>query len=300
METQDRKRVVVSGSSGLIGSAVVEHLASAGYEVQRLVRRPPKLGEVFWDPDQGKIDHAGLEGAHAVVHLAGKGITEQRWNPEVKAEIRRSRVEGTRLLTQALARLESKPQVLVSASAIGYYGDRGAEPLTEASPPGTGFLAEVSKDWEEATRAASAVGIRVVNLRIGVVLSKEGGALAKMLPPFRLGLGGPVGRGDQYLSWIARSDLARVIQFLLEMESVSGPVNATAPNPVTSRDFATALGHALHRPAIAPIPGFALKLLYGEMGGTLLEGQRVLPKKLQEAGFHFNYPDVASALAAEL
>ncbi len=300
---QRPRRFAVSGASGLIGSAVVRRLESDGHEVRRLVRRRPPVGaaDVFWEPATGVIDAAGLEALDAVVHLAGENIADGRWTAERKALIRTSRVEGTRLLCEALARLRQPPRVLIAASAVGFYGDRGDEPLTEDSPPGTGFLPEVCTAWEAATEPAQAAGIRVVNLRIGVVLSAAGGALARMLPALKSGLGGRVGNGRQYMSWIWLGDLVAAIGHLIDADGVAGPVNGVAPNPVTNAEFVETLGRLLHRPALVPLPAFMVRLLFGEMGQTLLlEGCRVLPARLQSCGFSFAKPDVESALRTEI
>lgn len=291
-------KVFVTGATGLIGGALTPRLAAAGHDVIPLVRRAVKPGEhaIRWDPEAGTIDRAGLEGADVMVHLAGENVFG-RWSAAKKARIRESRVVGTRLVSDALAGLTRKPQVLLAASAIGYYGDRGEEALTEQSPPGDDFLARVSRDWEAATEPARRAGIRVVNLRFGVVLSPSGGALATMLTPFRLGLGGPVGSGKQFLSWITLDDACAAILHALSDSSVSGPVNVTAPHPVTNRAFAKALGRVLGRPAIVPVPGFALRLAFGAEGAEMLKsGQRVLPARLLASGFQFQDGDAESAL----
>ena len=248
--------VLVSGSSGLVGSALVAALNADGHRVKRLVRAAVRDAEdeVGWDPAGGVLDPAGLEGLDAVVHLAGENIASGRWTTAKKARIRDSRVKGTELLCQTLARLDRPPKTLVSTSAVGYYGDRGDEVLTEDSPPGHGFLAEVCEAWEAATEPAAAKGIRVVRLRIGVVLSPRGGALAKMLPAFKMGLGGRIGNGRQYMSWITLDDLVGVIRFALTNNELSGPVNAVSPNPVTNLEFTKTLGRVLHRPTVLPLP----------------------------------------------
>jgi hypothetical protein len=243
------------------------------------------------------MDAAELASVDAVVHLAGENIVGRRWTPAFKNKIRDSRLQPTKALCQTLADLETKPSVLVSASAIGYYGDRGAEQVDESSPPGTGFLADVCRDWEAATQPARDADIRVVNLRIGFVLAKEGGGLAKMLTPFRFGLGGFVGSGRQYMSWIAIDDLVRAIQFALSAAALMGPVNATAPAPVTNREFTKTLGRVLKRPTIFPMPSFAARLAFGEMADAILiGGARVEPRALQAAGFTFAYPQLEVAL----
>lgn len=292
-------RIVVSGSTGLIGSALVQALEKDGHEVVRLVRRRSDEddGTAWWDPAAGAIETSGLEGADAVVHLAGENIGTGRWSAERKRRIRDSRVDGTRLLSETLADLEDKPAALIAASAIGYYGNRGNEILTEESGPGSGFLAELGVDWEEAAEPARAAGIRVVNLRIGIVLAADGGALAAMLPVFSLGLGGPLGSGSQYTSWIALDDLVRAIQFVLEDLEMEGPVNAVAPAPVTNKAFTRALGRVLGRPTILFVPSAALRLAFGEMAEeTLLASARVSPERLLKSEFSFRYPEVEGAL----
>lgn len=293
-------KIVVSGSTGVIGSPLVEALKQRGDEVVRLVRRPQAAGggALHWDPERGTIDRAGLEGVDAVIHLAGENVFG-RWSPAKKQRIRDSRVQGTRVVSEALAALTNRPAVLLAASAIGYYGDQGDTPLTERSrpPAGSDFLAEVARDWEAASASAARAGVRVVNLRFGVVLTPSGGALGKMLPPFRLGLGGTVGSGNQYVSWIELGDLIRAILHLLERSDLSGPVNMTAPAPVTNRELATALGRVLHRPSGVPVPAFALKLAFGAEGAEMLQsGQRVLPERLVASGFKFRFQTIEPAL----
>lgn len=297
------ERVIVTGASGLIGASLTASLAAAGHRVDRLVRREPASGssEIRWDPGAGVLDPVPLEGAGAVVHLAGESVAAGRWTAARKAAIRRSRVEGTRLLAETLARLDRPPGVLVSASATGYYGAAGDEPLTEASAAGAGFLAEVCRAWEAATEPAARAGIRVVTLRIGLVLAARGGALGQMLVPFRLGLGGVVGTGRQWMSWIALGDLIGAILHLLGAGDVAGPVNAVAPGPVTNREFTRTLGRVLGRPTLAPLPAPLVRLLFGEMGQTLLlDGARVLPARLLASGFRFLAPDLETALRREL
>jgi uncharacterized protein (TIGR01777 family) len=296
------RTIAVTGASGFIGSAVVATLAAEGHRVLRLVRRPAESGdEVAWNPDGGQIDAARLEGVDVVVHLAGESIAGGRWNAERKQRIRQSRVAGTGLLAGALARLASKPRVLVSGSAMGVYGDRGDEVLTETAAPGTGFLAEVGQAWESAADPARRAGIRVVHPRFGMVLHPSGGALERMLPPFRMGLGGHLGNGQQWMSWITRADAVAVIRAAILDETMSGPVNATSPNPVRNSEFTRLLGAALHRPAIAAVPAFALELLFGELAReALLASQRMIPARLTELGFQFNHPDLESALVAVL
>jgi len=292
-------RVAVSGSTGLVGSQVVASLSAAGHEVVRLVRRAPAPGEkvVRWDPEKGEIDAAGLGGLDAVVHLAGENIASGRWNAARKAAILGSRVNGTRLLCDALAGLARPPKTLVCASAIGYYGDRGADVLTEESPPGTGFLAEVCREWEAASEPAARKGIRVVVLRIGVVLSAKGGALSRMLPPFRAGLGGVIGSGRQYVSWVALDDLVGIVLHALQSGRLHGPVNAVSPVPVTNRELTEVLGKVLSRPTLLPVPVFALRLAVGEMADALLlASTRVAPRRLEETGYRFRFPELREAL----
>jgi uncharacterized protein len=293
-------RVAVSGSTGLVGSEVVTVLSAGGHDVVRLVRRVPAPGEkaVRWDPEKGEVDAAGLEGLDAVVHLAGENVGSGRWTAARKAAIRDSRVKGTRLLCEALAGLGRPPGTLVCASAVGYYGDRGEEVLTEESPPGAGFLPGVSREWEAASRAASRKGIRVVTLRIGMVLSPKGGALARMLPLFRAGLGGVIGGGRQYVSWVALDDLPLIILHAFQHRDLSGPINAVAPRPVTNREFTEALGKALSRPTPLPVPAFALRLAVGgEMADALLlSSARVVPKRLIDTGYTFLSPELEPTL----
>lgn len=294
--------VVVSGSHGFIGSALVPALVAAGHRARRLVRGTAGEGEVAWDPDAGTIDVAALEGVEGVVHLGGVGIGDKRWTPEQKERIRGSRVQGTTLLSTALAGLATKPRVLVSGSAVGYYGDRGDEVLTEDSSPGDGFLAEVVRAWEDATGPAADAGIRVVKLRSGIVQSPTGGALRKQLPMFKLGVGGPLGNGRQWVSWITLEDEIAAIVHLLDDDSLDGPVNVTAPEPVTGKGMAHALGKALHRPAVLPVPKAALSLVVGgQMADEMITAsQRVVPAKLLAAGFTFRHPEVEPAMAALL
>ncbi len=291
-------KIVVSGSTGLIGSALTKALFRRDHDVVPLLRRRPAPGEhaIAWDPERATVDRAGLEGADAVIHLAGENVFG-RWSPAKKQRIYDSRVKGTRLLCDALAGLRRPPTTLLAASAIGYYGDRGDEPVTEESAPGEDFLAHVARDWEAATAAATRAGIRVINMRNGVVLTTTGGALAKMLPAFRLGLGGPVGSGHQYLSWIALDDMINAITHLLTKPDLVGPVNMTAPAPVTSNEFAKALGKVLGRPAVVTVPAFALRMAFGSEGAAMLQsGQRVLPARLLASGFSFSLQDVQHAL----
>lgn len=290
-------KVAVTGSSGMIGQALAAALRSAGHEVLPVVRGPAQAGAAHWDPERGELDAAALQDCRAVVHLAGESIAGGRWNAQRKARIRDSRVRGTTLLATALAALPRKPAALVCASAIGYYGDRGEQPLEEDAPAGTGFLAEVCQAWEAAADPARAAGIRTVHARLGMVLSPHGGALRKMLPPFRMGLGGPMGSGRQYWSWITLADAAAALQALALQSGTSGPVNLTAPQPLPQKEFARALGRALHRPAAAPMPAFAARLALGEMADALmLSSARVLPRRLLDSGFRFRHPELEPAL----
>lgn len=296
------QRILITGASGLIGSQLSQALQADGHNVLRAVRRPPtSTNEVHWDPQRGEIDSARLAGLDAVVHLAGANIAGKRWTESYKNEIRDSRVQGTRLISETIARLQRKPRVFISASAIGYYGDRGATELDESASAGDGFLPDVCLAWEGACQPARDAGIRTVNTRTGVVLSAEGGALKSMLLPFKLGLGGIVGSGNQFMSWIAMDDVVRALQFLLANDSLSGPVNLVAPGAVNNRTFTKILGNVLRRPTIFPLPAFAAKLVFGEMAdGLLLASALVVPRKLQEADFHFTYPQLPSALRHEL
>ena len=290
--------VLVTGASGLIGSALVPLLTTGGHTVTRLVRSAPRPGqaEIPWDPAARSIATPALEGLDAAVHLAGENIAE-RWTAEKKARIRDSRVQGTQLLCDALAQLVKPPKVLLCASAIGYYGDRGESILREESAPGTGFLAEVCQDWEAAAAPAVQRGVRVVHLRMGVVLSPTGGALAQMLPPFRLGMGGVVGSGKQYISWIALDDVLGAMHHALSTESLDGPVNGVAPQSVTNYEFTKTLGKVLGRPTVVPLPAFAARLAFGEMADALLlASTRVVPARLQASGYTFQYPELEGAL----
>lgn len=291
----------MTGASGLLGAALMPALRSAGWTPRAVVRRSARGGEVQWDPAAGTIDQAALEGVSAAVHLAGESIAAGRWTDEAKRRIRDSRVLGTRLLAETLAHLRTPPRVLVSASAVGIYGDRGDDRLDEASELGADFLARVGKEWEAAARPAADAGVRVVYLRFGIVLAREGGALGRMLTPFRLGLGGPLGSGRQWMSWIALDDAVRAVLEVLRNEAASGPINAVAPEPVRNAEFAARLGEALHRPAVIPAPAFALRALFGELAdGALLASQRVYPARLAALGFHFHYPTLPAALEAIL
>lgn len=296
-------KILVSGSTGFIGSELIPFLKNKGHSTARLVRakRGSPEEEVLWNPVARVIDAKRLEDLDAVIHLGGDPIAHGRWTPEKKASIRDSRVKGTRFLTESLARLEKPPRALLCASAIGIYGNRGTENLTEESAPGKGFLADVGQEWESACEPAIQKGIRVVHLRFGVVLSPKGGALQMMLPPFRLGAGGALGNGEQFMSWITLADVVGAVHHALVTESLRGPVNVVAPNPVTNWEFTKALGSALHRPTIIPMPAFAVNLLFGEMGQELLlASTRVEPKRLKSTGYRFQHPDLDTALRALL
>jgi uncharacterized protein (TIGR01777 family) len=290
-------KVAVSGATGLIGAALRESFLRDGVQVLALSRRKSvaPLETVTWDVENGRFDASALEGVDAVVHLAGESIA-QRWSESRKKAIRGSRVEGTRLLVEGLKSLKNRPKVLVSSSAIGFYGNRDDEVLDESSPPGTGFLPETCQAWERAAMEAMGLGVRTAVVRTGIVLSTRGGALGKMLLPFRMGLGGPVGSGRQWMSWIHIDDLVGAIRFTLEKEDVMAAVNGTAPNPVTNQEFTRALGRALSRPAFLPAPALGMKLIFGEMSELLLEGQRVIPRKLAANGFKFRHPELLGAL----
>ena len=291
-------RTLISAASGLIGSAVSAALSAEGHTVVRLVRRSPEAGEVRWDPAAAVLDPAAVEGFEAVIHLSGERILG-RWTAAKKAAIRASRVDSTALLARALGRCARPPATLIAASAIGYYGDRGDEVLTEESAPGVDWLARMTREWEAAAEPAARRGIRVVHLRAGLVLTPKGGALARMLLPFQLGLGGPVASGRQYWSWIAIDDVVGAVRHLLATPAVGGggPVNLTTPYPVTSREFARTLGRVLGRPALLPVPAFALRLVFGEAAdAALLSGSRVVPAKLQASGYAFVYPHLEAAL----
>ena len=290
--------IAVSGATGLVGSALVPRLEAAGHTVRRLVRRAAERpSEVSWRPREGTVDIEALRGVDAVVHLAGESIAEGRWTAEKKMRIRESRVDGTRTIAAAVAELDPPPRVLVATSAIGYYGDRGAAQLDETSPPGEGFLVEVCRAWEAATQPARDAGVRVVNGRLGMVLSRHGGALAKMLLPFKLGVGGRVGSGKQYLSWITIDDAASAFALAVEDDRLTGPVNFVAPDPVTNAEFTKTLGRVLRRPTILPMPAAAARIAFGQMADELLlASSRVVPVRLTEARFTFDHPQLEGAL----
>jgi uncharacterized protein len=288
-------KILITGATGFLGRPLVERLITGGHEVTRIVRSTRHPG-ILWDPDNRKVDASRLEGYDAVVHLAGESI-QGRWTKAKKQEILSSRTENTKFLVEVLSHLKQKPKVFVSASAIGYYGDRDVEKLSEEALPGRGFLADVVKQWEAASKPLEKEGMRVSWIRTGLVLHPSGGALGKLLLPFKLGLGGPIGNGKQWWSWIERDDLLRIYEFALTSDSAHGPINAVAPNAVTNKVFVKTLGKVLSRPAIIPLPAFAIKLILGEMGKELLlYSQHVLPKKLEESHFTYNYTELSPAL----
>ena len=290
-------KIAVTGANGLIGTALCSLLRAREHQVLKISRslsRDP--GSLNWDPESGKINRDQLESTDALVHLAGESVA-QRWDGKSRAKIMESRKKGTRLISETISLLKLPPRVFVSASAIGFYGDRGSQALTEESSSGQGFLAEVCKVWEDESQPALKKGIRTVNLRTGIVLSKKGGALSQMLIPFSLGLGGILGDGRQYMSWISLSDLVEVIYFIICQDNITGPVNAVSPNPVTNSEFTRALGRAMGRPTVLSVPAFGARMLLGQMAQELLlSGAKVLPAKLQSAGFSYRYPSIDSAL----
>jgi uncharacterized protein (TIGR01777 family) len=293
-------KITISGASGLIGRRLMKSLATDGHALNVLSRHagtnmPGGVRLSVWDPPKGEPPAEAIRDSDVIIHLAGEPVA-QRWSAEVKDRIRESRVTGTRNLVQALAKLPTRPSTLICGSAVGYYGARGDEILSESSAPGTGYLAEVCTAWEKEAMGAESLGIRVVRLRTGIVLDARGGALQKMMPPFKMGVGGKIGSGSQWMPWIHIQDLVGLIQFALD-HPVKGPVNGAAPYPVTNADFTKALAAAIKRPAIFPVPTFVLRLMFGEMAEVLLASQRVLPKQAEAAGFAFRYPQLAPALA---
>lgn len=290
--------IVIAGASGLIGTELISSMQREGHHIKKLVRNKASLleNEIPWDIEKGVLDTNRLEGCDAIINLAGENIASGRWTESVKTKIKESRVKSTQLIAESIGKLRAPPKVLINASATGIYGDRGEEVLTEDSPGGKGFLAEVCKEWEAATEPASRAGIRVACLRFGMVLSNKGGALQKMLLPFKLGLGGVVGSGQQFISWIAIDDLTRIIVFAIEEERLQGPVNVVTSFPVRNREFTKALGAALHRPTFLPMPVFAARLAFGEMADELLlASARVIPEKLNRQGYQFLYPKIEDA-----
>ena len=291
-------RVLVSGSTGLIGSSLVRSLESGGHDVVRLLRPQSRASAngIMWDPAAGSLDPREIECFDAVVHLSGENIANRRWSEAQMARIRDSRIGSTTLLSETLASLDSPPSVLACASAGGYYGDRGVELLDEDASVGTGFMAEATKEWEDATGPAASAGIRVVNLRIGVVLTADGGMLSRVLPIFKLGLGGRLGSGSQYMSWLTRSDVIDATVWTLEHDDLSGPVNVSSPNPVTNKEFTRALGRALRRPAVLVVPTFALRIMQGDLSEVVMSSARMAPARLRESGFEFRHPEIDGAL----
>ena len=291
-------RVLVSGSTGLIGSSLVRSLEGGGHEVVRLLRPQSRTSAdgVMWDSAAGSLDPREIEGFDAVVHLSGENIANRRWSAAQMARIRDSRIGSTNLLAETLAVLDSPPSVFACASAGGYYGDRGVELLDEDASVGTGFMAEATKEWEDATGPAASAGIRVVNLRIGVVLTADGGMLSRVLPIFKLGLGGRLGSGSQYMSWLTRSDVIDATVWTLEHDDLSGPVNVSSPNPVTNKEFTRALGRALRRPAVLVVPTFALRIMQGDLSEVVTSSARMAPARLRESGFEFRHPEIDRAL----
>ena len=290
-------KVAITGSSGLIGSSLVSFLSKKGVTVSKILRENPEDNKISWKPEGGDWDSAFAGGIDGIVHLAGENVASGRWTKAKKEKIRNSRIEGTKRLCEHILKLPTPPSVLVCASAIGYYGNRGVEFLNEGSSRGSGFLPDVCLGWEEAAESVSKAGIRVVNVRFGIALSKDGGALAKMMTPFKIGMGGKIGSGTQYMSWIAMDDVTGAIYHTLTTDSLNGPVNLTAPNPVTNKEFTTTLGEVLKRPAVVPIPAFAAKLAFGEMANDLLlASTKVAPKRLSDSGYKFQYPELENAL----
>lgn len=294
------RTIAITGASGFIGSALADQLRQRGDRVLPLVRPGHAVdGGIHWDPTGGTIDQRALEGVDAIVHLAGENVADGRWTDEKKRRIRDSRVRGTSLLARTLATMRQKPRVFVSGSAVGYYGARDDAPLDESASRGSDFLAEVTESWEQAALPAADAGVRLVHPRTGIVLAPHGGALAKMLLPFRLGVGGKIGEGSQYMSWIALEDAVRALLYAVDVETLRGPFNMTAPSPVTNAEFTRALGRALRRPTAFKVPSFAARLAFGEMAdAALLGGARVLPRRLLESGFTFQHPELEPYLRA--
>lgn len=294
-------RIAVTGSTGLIGTALVRSLRSDGHEVVRLVRRPARAGdEVEWDPHRQYVDVGGLAGCEGVVHLAGAGIGARRWNDAYRKEIRDSRVLGTAAIAEAVASLDVPPRVLISGSAIGFYGDTGDRAVDESAPPGDGFLPKMVVEWEEAAAAAEEAGIRTAFARTGLVVARKGGAWGRMFPVFKAGIGGQLGNGRQYWSYISLHDEVAALRHILDTESLSGPVNLTAPHPVTNREVTEAMGRALRRPAFFAVPAPVLRAVLGELAGDVLSSQRVVPSRLLESDFAFAFPGIDEAIRAVL
>jgi uncharacterized protein (TIGR01777 family) len=297
-------RLIISGASGLVGNALTKTFRADGHTVLRLVRPGAAVSSpdvIRWDPPSSQIDLAAMEGADVVVHLSGANISDGRWTPARRALLRSSRVDSTRAFVDSLAQLRQKPRVFLSASAVGYYGNRGDEILTEAAGPGSDFLSLLARDWEAEASRASLCGIRTAILRFGVILAAEGGALPQMIRPFQFGIGGRLGSGRQWLSWVPLEDVIRIVQFIIANPQINGPVNIVAPKPVQNAEFARIIGQTLHRPAIFPAPAFALRVALGEMADALLlASQRVRPEKLLAAGYSFHFEDLEPALRAIL
>jgi uncharacterized protein len=290
-------KIAIAGASGLVGSALIPVLTAEDVAITRLVRHAPKTGEIEWHPNQDQVSTQNLEDFDVIINLAGENLASGRWTDEHKRKIRDSRVSGTHLLSEAIAKMLVKPRVFVCASATGIYGDRDDEVLDEQSESGGGFLAGVCREWEKACEPATKAGVRVVNLRFGPILAREGGMLSKLLTPFKMGMGGKVGTGKQYISWVALEDAVNAIKLPINDQSMQGPVNVVSPNPVTNEEFTKTLGHVLNRPTALAMPAFAARLAFGEMADEmLLVSQRVLPKKLVGAGFQFHYPELEAAM----
>ena len=290
-------KVAITGSSGLIGTSLVSFLSEKSVTVSKILRENPKDDDISWKPEDGDWNSAFTGGVDGIVHLAGENIASGKWTRKKKEKIRNSRIEGTKKLCEHILKLPTPPSVLVCASAIGYYGNRGVEFLNEGSSRGSGFLPDVCLGWEEAAESVSKAGVRVVSVRFGIVLSKDGGALAKMMTPFKMGMGGKIGSGAQYMSWVAMDDVTGAIYHTLVTGSLKGPVNVTAPNPVTNKEFTNTLGEVLKRPAVVPMPAFAAKLAFGEMANDLLlASTKVAPKRLSDSGYEFQYPELENAL----
>jgi len=290
-------KIAIAGASGLVGSALIPALTADGAAVTRLVRSAPKAGEIEWHPNQVELNPQSLEGFEVIVNLAGENIAGGRWTDEQKRKIRDSRVSGTHLLSEAIAKLNDKVKAFICASATGIYGDRDDEPLDEQSESGGGFLAGVCREWEKACEPAIKAGVRVVNLRLGPILARNGGMLAKLLTPFKMGMGGKVGSGKQYISWVGLDDVVNAIKLAINDPGIRGPLNIVSPNPVTNEEFTRTLGHVLNRPTAFAVPAFAARLAFGEMADEmLLTSQKVIPKKLMSIGFEFQYPELEAAM----
>ena len=290
-------KIAIAGASGLVGSALIPILQSDGNQITRLVRSSPKAGEIEWHPNQDEVSTQSLQGFDVIINLAGENIAGGRWTDEQKRKIRDSRVNGTHLLSEAIAKMSSKPKTFICASATGIYGDRDDEVLNEQSESGGGFLAGVCREWEKATEPANKAGVRVVNLRFGPILARDGGMLSKLLTPFKMGMGGKVGSGKQHISWIALDDAVSAIKLAIDRQTIHGPLNVVSPNPVTNEEFTKTLGHVLNRPTALAMPAFAARLAFGEMADEmLLASQKVMPKKLTSAGFQFQYPQLEAAM----